>query len=255
VAIGTNNLKNALLHWKRSLEQQLAKLDGETAWELSAGQFADPIDANLQRADAMLNGVLREVAKLFPGRALVAYGSRVAGEADAHSDLDLLVLEYDRNAKPIQAKMEVQGVDVDIARVGFNILLKGIRSRSRNNNNWFLSALRQCCIYGDRDGEGRRLRAVAQDVWKQGPPAPTAKQLAAARAGLLRQQDSTQKLCKRANASPEAVRLARMRCDQLAAQAIYQFYWVRCEWTTSLHRAVGVTRSRRGRCGRRYSVD
>lgn len=117
--MNASNLRKSLLHWKRSLKQQLVEMDGEAASGLSGEEFADPVDASLRRADAMLDGILREVASCYPGRPLVAYGSRVSGLADTHSDVDILVIEYDRNAKPIQVKMEVQGVDLDVTRVGF----------------------------------------------------------------------------------------------------------------------------------------
>jgi predicted nucleotidyltransferase len=233
--------KRFLLGWKQSLEARLAELDGALA-EGSRG-FCDLPDTNTGDAGRALDAIMQGVSRRYPGRAIVAYGSRVFGAADTHSDLDILVIEYDRNAAPIQETVNVNGVEVDITRVGFNVLLKGLRGRSRHNNNWFLNALRECRIYGDREGDARRLRAIAKSVWKQGPPALTPRQLRMGRGALLRLQDSTKKLVARAGDSPEAAKLARMRCDQLVAHSIYQFYCVRRRWTTSLRHLLDGCRS------------
>jgi hypothetical protein len=200
-----------------------------------AEEYRDPFDSDLLHEDQTLYAIMREIATRYPGRPLIAYGSRIAGNADPHSDIDMLAIEYDRNAAPIQETANVHAVEVDLTRVGINVLLKGIKGRSKNNNNWFLSALSKCCIYGDREGEARRLRSFAQGIWRQGPTALTPRQLRLGRVALLRLQDSTKKLVARAGDSAEAAKLARMRCDQLIAHSIYQFYCVRRRWTTSLH--------------------
>lgn len=236
-------LKQRLTRWKRSLEQQLAELDGEVSGDPASTQSCDPGDALAVDADETLRAIVCGIARRYPGRPLVVYGSRAAGEADECSDLDVLVIEYDRNAATVQENMDVCDVEIDVTRVGFNLLLNGIKGRSKNNNNWFLNALRQCFIYNDRDGDARYLRRSAEEIWKNGPPALTKKQLKGSRTALLRLQDSAKKLCARARTSPEASRLARMRCDQLVAQSIYQFYCVRRKWTTSLHRLLGSCRS------------
>lgn len=236
-------MRSTLLKWKRSLESQLAEIDGAAAEEFAAAEYRDPFDTDLLREDQTLDATMRGIATRYPGRPLIAYGSRIAGSADPHSDIDMLALEYDGNAAPIQETVTVRGVEVDLTRVGINALIKGIKGRSRNNNNWFLSALRQCCIYGDRDGDARRLRSLAVSVWEQGPPALTPRQLRLGRGALLRLQDSTKKLVARAGDSSEAAKLARMRCDQLVTHSIYQFYCARRRWTTSLHRLLRSCRS------------
>ncbi len=214
---------NKLLRWKRTLESQLAEIDGAVVEEVAAAEYCDPADTDLLRSDEALYAIMREIASRYPGRPLIAYGSRIAGDADDHSDVDLLVVEYDHNATPVQEMAQAHGVEIDITRVGVNLLVKGIKGRAKNNNNWFLNALRKCCIYGDREGDARRLRALAVSVWKQGPAAVTPRQLRLGRTALLRLEDSTKKLVLRAGASPEFAKLARMRCDQLAVHSIYQF--------------------------------
>lgn len=228
-----------MLRCKRSLESKLSAMDEAAAGERADTEDCGDSDTGLLRADESLLGVLREIAKRCPGRPLIAYGSRVTGNADPHSDIDMLILDYDCNAAPVQETIHVYGIEIDITRVGFNPLLKGIKGRSKSNNNWFLNALHQCCIYGDRKGDARRLRAIAASVWKQGQPALTPRQLRLGRGALLRLQDSTKKLVARARDSPAAARLARMRCDQLVAQSIYLFYCVRRRWTTSFQRLIG----------------
>jgi len=236
-------LKSKLLRWKRALESRLAEIDGAAAEEFTAAEYRDPADTDLLRSDEALYAIMREVATRYPGRSLIAYGSRVVGDADGHSDVDMLVVEYDHNAAPVQETAQAHGVEVDITRVGANVLLKGIKGRAKNNNNWFLNALRKCCIYGDREGDARRLRAAAANVWEQGPPVVTPRQFQLGRDSLLHLQDSTKKLVVRAGASPEFAKLARMRCDQLVAHSIYQFYCVRRRWTTSLHHLLEGCRS------------
>lgn len=232
-------IRRLLLRWKRSLEQRLAEIDGSALHNEAGEPACGPSeDAQACGASNELVILLQGLSRRYPGRALIAYGSRVSREADAHSDLDVLVVEYDRNSAPAQETVQLQGVEIDVTRVGSNVLLKGLRGRSRHNNNWFLNALRECRIYGDRDGDARRLQAMAEGIWKEGPQALTAKQLEGGRAGLLRLLDSAKKLCARADMSPEAARLARMRCDQVVAQSIYLSYCVRRRWTTSFHRLI-----------------
>lgn len=231
-------MRSVLLRWKKSLESRLTELESEVAEEFASAESCDPANAEALRKDEVLDSIVREIARQYPGRPLVAYGSRIAGNADAHSDLDVLVMEFDRNAAPVQGTTIAHGVEVDFARVGFNVLLRGLKGRARYNNNCFLSALRRCCIYGDQDGDARRLRIVAQRIWKAGPRTLTPKQLDAGRAGLLRNLHTAEKLSARAGDSAEAARLARISCDQLATQSLYLFYCVRGRWTTSLRRLV-----------------
>lgn len=236
-------MRRALLSWKRRLESRLDALDAQSAPDPASARYCDAVDRDALLQNENLRAMVRKLAQRYPGRALIAYGSRIAGLCDAHSDLDVLVLEYDRRAVPVMEHAEVQGVPIDIARVGRDLLLKGIKGNARNNNNWFLSALSHCYIYGDGDGDARRLRAIAQDTWNRGPSPWTPRQTQASRAGLFRLLDSAKKLAARANGSPQAARLARMRCDQLVAHSIYQFYCVRGKWTTSFHHLIDQCQS------------
>lgn len=233
-------LRSVLLHWKRSLESQLAEIDGAASRIQPAGPACESKeDAYARGVGTELGATLQKLALRYPGRALVAYGSRVSSEADASSDLDVLVIEYDRNLPPVHETVQLQGVKIDLTRVGFNVVLKGLRARGRLNNRWFLNALRRCYLYGDRDGEARRLVEAAEEIWREGPHPLTQKQLEAGRVGLHRLLDSAARLSLRSADSPEAAKLARMRCDQLVAYSVYMFYCVRGRWTTSLHRLLG----------------
>ena len=235
---GHTMLNDLLLRCKQSLESQLAQLDSEAPEDSWSPDSGDPADATMLRRDEALASILRRVAKRYPRLPLIAYGSRVVGRADAHSDLDILVLEYDRNAKPIHETFQINGLEIDVARVGSNSILKGIKGRSRNNNNWFLSALHECCIYADHEGEARRLRAVARQIRENGPPFQDRKHFVANCTALLRLANSAERLSARAGDSPEAARLARIRCDQLVTHSIYLFYCIEGRWTTSLHRLL-----------------
>jgi hypothetical protein len=227
-------IREMLLHWQRVLKTHLADLDCQST-EPAGGTVAGTFD-----------NILQKIGAAYPGCAFMAYGSRISGEADALSDLDILVIDVDEDAELSKERKYIDGTEIDISRAGRNVILKGLMGRTTHNQNWYLTALCDACILRDGRGEAAQLRRVADRLMREGPPRMKQKEIDECRVNLQRLADSVVRLHLRAGESLQAAAVARMRCDHLVIQSIYQFYCVRGKWTTSLQRLVN-------RCEKEYS--
>lgn len=195
-------------------------------------------DTQAPRANSLFRQVAQQIAHQYAGRPIIAYGSRISGEADSYSDFDFLVLEYDRNFRPKFETLVIGEQRVDLTRVGRNFVARSIRTPNRTNDRWFLNALRNCRIYADVTGEAWHLKDLADQIFTAGPPEVSRRRLETDYDELVRLYESAEKLCARASNGPDAAKVARMRCDQLVTRCIYLFFILRREWTTSLPRLL-----------------
>jgi hypothetical protein len=236
-------MRRLLLKLKAYLQSELIGLD------VDDNEPDEPRELNMSRLPEAIGNrqipsdAIAEILELYPRRSIIAYGSRVRGSSDSSSDLDIIVIDNDRSGAPSQKSHIILGMKADVTIASVTQLLGGIKGGTRNNNNWFLRALNEGIVLRDPSKHARRLKAVANQVWKGGPPPLRPGQLKTLRDSLLRLFESAEKLSARSSLSPQAARLARMRSDQLVSQSIYFYYCVRSRWTSSFHTLVNNAES------------
>jgi predicted nucleotidyltransferase len=188
-------------------------------------------------ADGFLSRVVAAVDDPAAVTGVILHGSWAKETNDASSDVDLLLIQ--RSGPAAEETRSVLGVEVEINRATAQEFRQRMLKDHPLNNNFILNALHDGVVFLDRKGDAARLSAEAEAVWKAGPRAASAEEVAATRKALNKMLAAARRLSGRASGSRQAELVAEMRSHQVVVQAVYLYHRSRRLWAAGFPEMMG----------------
>lgn len=178
---------------------------------------------------------LEHIPECSGREAVLVFGSHARRQANAWSDVDLLII----GPKINRAYRECSGFSLDLICETRDSVLEKLKKQDRVNNHFLLNILSEAEVIWDPREVGRSLKESAGRIWTEGPAALSAAEARQAERAI-------QLMLRSAKAEPERLctynveqrTLCRMRLDQVVSRAIYLFFKARRRWTSSFPQTV-----------------
>jgi hypothetical protein len=178
-------------------------------------------------ADRIANSIM----KSHDAVGLLMYGSAV-NDPDSAADVDIICITRNHGHRHFMDKVRETTIDVYAdTRDG---LKKSLRSDKRDNNNFILNGFVHGRPLMKLDDSVDALTAIAEEVWRAGPPEPSASERKAIELALTKGLNAAKSYVSRADRSPEWRGIATINIGQIFLRAMYAYCRAHRLWSSTL---------------------